>query len=141
MFSFLKTNLQTTSFLYSVSFVVSESLPSFCSFFSRRVNNEVRTYNYEVAKGVRTSCMTDTVTASSISKFRWTDVLGQYHGLYTLTETDLGTDSDLDWKPDSYIVLCRIRSHCRGSESDPYDLFLYGKGSRVRVGTWVHLRQ
>ena len=69
---------------------INEPLRLFCSFFSRRVNNEVRTYNYEVAKGVRASCMTDTVTASSISKFRWTDVLGQYHGLFYIDRDGLG---------------------------------------------------
>ena len=29
------------------------------------------------------------------------------NGSFTLTETDSGTDSDSDFKPDGYIVLCR----------------------------------
>ena len=41
--------------------------------------------------------------------------------LFTVTETNSGTDSDSDSKPDDYIVLC---SHCTGSDSDPYSLFL-----------------
>ena len=33
------------------------------------------------------------------------------YGLITLTETDLGTDSDSDSIPDGYILLCKTCSH------------------------------
>ena len=55
------------------------------------------------------------------------------NGSFTLTETDSGTDSDSNSKPDGYITLCRTCSHCRKSESDPYSLFLCGTGIRARV--------
>ena len=42
------------------------------------------------------------------------------NGLFTLPQTDSGTDSDSDSKPDGYFVLCRTRSHCTDSNSDPY---------------------
>ena len=41
---------------------------------------------------------------------------------------DTGTDWDSDSKPDSYIVQCRICSHCTDSGSDPCSLFLYRTG-------------
>ena len=31
-----------------------------------------------------------------------------------------GTESDLDSKPDDYILLCRACSHCADSDSHPY---------------------
>ena len=51
------------------------------------------------------------------------------YGSFTLRSTDsgtMGTDSDSDFKPDDYIVLCRTCSHCTDSDSDPYSLFLHG---------------
>ena len=44
------------------------------------------------------------------------------HGLFTLPDTDSGSDSDLDSKSDGYIVICRIWSHCTDLYSDPYSL-------------------
>ena len=58
-------------------------------------------------------------------------------GSFALTDTDSGTDSDSDSKPNGYIVLCRTCSGCIDSDSDRYSLFLYRTGIRVRV----HLRQ
>ena len=46
-----------------------------------------------------------------------------------MTGTDSGADSDSDSKLDGYIVLCRTRSHCTDSDSDPYSLFLYRQES------------
>ena len=34
------------------------------------------------------------------------------YGLIRLPDSDTGTDSDSDSKPDGYIVLCRTYSHC-----------------------------
>ena len=42
-----------------------------------------------------------------------------HYGSFTLTWTNLGTDSDSDSKPDGYIVLCRIYSQCTDSDLDP----------------------
>ena len=42
------------------------------------------------------------------------------YGLFILPDTGFGTDSNLDSKPDDYIVLCRICSHCINSDLDPY---------------------
>ena len=42
------------------------------------------------------------------------------YGLFTLPDTDSGTDSDSDSEHDGYIVLCRTCSHCMDSDSDPY---------------------
>ena len=50
-------------------------------------------------------------------------------------------DSDSDSKPKGYIVLCRTYSHFTDSNSDPYSLFLYRTGIRVRVRTRVDLWQ
>ena len=61
-------------------------------------------------------------------------------GLFTLTETDSDTDSDWDSKPDSYIALCRLYSHCTDLDSDPYSLLPYRTGIRVWVCTQVDLR-
>ena len=41
-------------------------------------------------------------------------------GLFTLTDTNSGTDSDSTSKPSGYIVLCRTGSHYRDSDSNPY---------------------
>ena len=57
------------------------------------------------------------------------------NGLFTRS----GTDSNSDSKPDGYIVLCRICSHC--TDSDPYSLFPYRTGIWIWVCTRVHLRQ
>ena len=57
------------------------------------------------------------------------------YGLFTLTETDLDSDS----KHDGYIVICRTCSHSTGLHSDPYSLFLCRTGIRVRVCTRVRL--
>ena len=54
------------------------------------------------------------------------------YGSFTLTETDSGTDSDLDSKPDGYIVLCRTCSHCTDSDSDLYFYFCIGQESRSK---------
>ena len=61
------------------------------------------------------------------------------NGLIALMETDLGTDSDSDSKPDGYIILYRDCSNCM--DSDPYSLFLYRTGILVRLRTPVRLRQ
>ena len=42
------------------------------------------------------------------------------NGLFTLPDTDSGTDSDSDSKPDGYMVRCKICSHCTDSNSDSY---------------------
>ena len=60
----------------------------------------------------------------------------QFNGLFTLMETDSGTDLDSDSKPNGYIALCRTRSYC----TDPYSLCL-GQESKSKVCTRVHLRQ
>ena len=60
---------------------------------------------------------------------------------FALTETDSGTVSDWDSKPDCYTVLCRIRSHCTDLDLVPNSLFLYRTGIKVRVHTRVCLRQ
>ena len=46
-----------------------------------------------------------------------------YNGLFTLTETDSGTESDSDSKPDGYIVLCRTCTHCTDLNLDPTPYF------------------
>ena len=43
---------------------------------------------------------------------------------FSLTETNSGADSDSDSKPNGYIVLCRICSHCTDLDLGPYSLFL-----------------
>ena len=63
------------------------------------------------------------------------------NGSCTLAETDLGTDSDLDSKPDDYILLWRTYSRWVDLDSDPYSLFVCRTGIRVRVRTRVHLWQ
>ena len=50
------------------------------------------------------------------------------NGSFTLTETDSGTDSDLESKP---IVLCTTCSHCTDSDLDLYSLLLYSTGIGV----------
>ena len=40
---------------------------------------------------------------------------------------------DSDSKPNGYIILCRTCSHCTDFDSDPYLLFLYRTGVRVRI--------
>ena len=44
---------------------------------------------------------------------------------YLLVQMDSGKTSDLDSKPDVYIVLCRTCLHCTDSDSDPCSLSLY----------------
>ena len=46
------------------------------------------------------------------------------YGSFALPETDSGVGSDLDSKPEGYIVLYRNCQHCTDLESDPYSLFL-----------------
>ena len=55
------------------------------------------------------------------------------NGLFTLTETDLGTDSVLDSNPNGHIVLCRKCSHCTDSDLDPYSLYVCRTGIQIRV--------
>ena len=50
------------------------------------------------------------------------------NGSFTLTETDSGTHSDSDCKPNGYIVLCRTSSHC--TNSDSYFYFCVGQESK-----------
>ncbi len=57
--------------------ILIENTLSIFRFFSRRVNSEVRSFVYETSKGMRKSCLMEGVTAETISKFRWKDVLGQ----------------------------------------------------------------
>ena len=59
---------------------------------------------------------------------------------FTLSETGSGMGSDSDSKPNGYIVLYRTCSHCTDLDPDPYSLFLYKTGIRVRVCTRVRLR-
>ena len=59
--------------------------------------------------------------------FKCTLPLPCSYGLVTLP------DSNSDSKLDGYIVLCRTCSHCTDSDSDPYSLFVYRTGIRVRV--------
>ena len=47
----------------------------------------------------------------------------QLNGLFTLLETDSGTNSDSDSKPDCYIVLYRNCSNCTDLDLDPNSLF------------------
>ena len=56
---------------------------------------------------------------------------------FTLTEINSVTDSDSDSKPNGYIVLCKMCSHCTDLDSDPYSLFLFRTGIRVWVRTRV----
>ena len=60
-------------------------------------------------------------------------------GSFTLMETDFGTNSDSDSKPDGYIVLCRTSLHCTDTDSDPYFLVQYRTG--IQICTLVRLRQ
>ena len=53
----------------------------------------------------------------------------------------MGTDSDLDFKPNGYIVLCSTCSQYTDSDSDTYFLFLYRTGIRVRVYAHIRVRQ
>ena len=55
----------------------------------------------------------------------------QLYRLFTLTENKSGMDSDSDSKPDDSLVLCRTCTYY--TDSDPYSLFLYRTGIRVRV--------
>ena len=55
--------------------------------------------------------------------------LGPAYRLFTLTETDSGTDSDSDYEPGGYIVLCKTCSHRTDSDSDPY--FCTGQGCEL----------
>ena len=66
--------------------------------------------------------------------------LSSRDGLFTLVEMDLGTDSDLDSKPNGYIVLCRICLHFTDSDSDPCSLSLCRTRIGVRVRTHIRVR-
>ena len=59
------------------------------------------------------------------------------YGSFTFTETY----SDSNSKPNGCIAQCRKCSHCTNWDSDPYSIFLKRTGIRVRVCTWVRLRQ
>ena len=50
---------------------------------------------------------------------------GFSYGLFTLTETSSGIDSDSDSKSDGYIALIRPWLHCMDSDSEAHWLFLY----------------
>ena len=61
-----------------------------------------------------------------------------YHkDLFTLTETDSGTDSDSDSKPNGYIVLCRTCSDCTDSDSllSPFTMTLTANLGHVAIQT------
>ena len=64
--------------------------------------------------------------------------LGAAYSSFTLTETDSGTDSNLDSKPDGYIVLCRIFHIAETWTRIPTTYFCVGQESRVltRVCFW-----
>ena len=62
------------------------------------------------------------------------------YGSFT-SETDSDTDSDSDLKPNGYIVLHKICSHCTDSDSDPYSLLLYTTGIQVCIRIRDHLWQ
>ena len=61
-----------------------------------------------------------------------------YNGLFTLLGAGSATESDLDSKPDGYIVLCTACSHCMDLDSDPnpdtdHQLLLYTFLGRIFV--------
>ena len=53
----------------------------------------------------------------------------RHYGLFTLTETDSGTDSDLNFEPDGYIVLCRTFHNSQTRTRIPTPYFCIGRES------------
>ena len=92
--------------------------------------------------GLMTPVQRISLRLTTMTNRRKTGSLGYVHfnGSFTLPQTDSGTDSDLDSKPDGYIVLYRTCSHCTESDLVAYSLFLHRAGIRVRVCTWFCLQ-
>ena len=59
----------------------------------------------------------------------FTSFLSVTYGLFTLPETDSGTDLDSGSKPHCYIVQCRTCSHCTDSDLDSAPYFCTGQES------------
>ena len=98
----------------------SDGVPSVVEILHELIEALIKAEQWEEAVRVCDRCVDKHCKPSG------TNMLGRevLNGLFTLTETDSGTDSDLDSKPSGYIVLCRTCSHCTDSDLDPYSLFL-----------------
>ena len=75
--------------------------------------NEKQVFN----EGAMKSNVTDALSTLNVQQpYLGTPTFKRY-GLFTLPETDSGTDSDSE--SNGYIVLCRTCSHCTDLYSDP----------------------